>query len=164
MIHLFGRIGIILSVMVTLALIAPAGSEAQICFGCLEETITCGSYSHITQGEDPYVDGPRHDEDCEVGWCIISEDGHGLCTEFAAVLDEEQMALLYEAEPLVRLAINSDDPALMSWLLRRLPDQVTYEANRNAIQIADCKGNRIANYPLSSSRVAGVLAAELVGN
>ena len=67
-------------VVATSFCVAPAVVAGQ-CLECLEETITCGTYAHITNGETSTgVTGPQHDEDCVNGWCIVSEDGHGLCT------------------------------------------------------------------------------------
>ena len=63
-----------------------------------------------------------------------------------------------DADKLVSLAVNTSNSKLLLSLLYRIPNTVKFEPGRHAIQIADCSGNRIANYSLKGDLLAAATA------
>lgn len=153
-------------VLFCIALVAaftvPVGTAGQeLCKECEDDAGFCGYYEHHTKLEIGYgVTGPFHAYICRPGWCIPSLDGHGLCYPTDDELDDEQIAVAVQADAFVMVALDTENEALLAWVLKRAAGRAEYVATRNAIQIVDCRGLRVANFPVLSERMAGLLRAD----
>jgi hypothetical protein len=53
---------------------------------------------------------------------------------------------------------------MLDKLVRRIPATVIFEADRQAIQIADCSGRRVANFPVSRGIAVALTSAHGAAN
>ena len=136
---------------------APEPGEMFGCIGCADGPIgqdNCCDQCHTTYNGSGYA-GSVHSSPCRQGTCSST---HSSCE--ADELPELSQLDLVET---VNVAVDGQDANELARLLSAAPRRVAVNDARQAIQLMDCAGEVVANFPAPSavlSAVAAVNAAQ----
>lgn len=123
--------------------VAPATAAAPKAFACQTYCPACTIGSHaLLEGGTNYINFPH---DCLVGDCGVHTKCSGDETEFSSAADFDAAAAMIERASSEELRE-----------LLRSKKQLSLNATRGSVQLADCAGSITGNVPLSKAQLAGL--------
>lgn len=131
--------------------------EALGCIGCVDGPVgqdNCCDECHTTITGGSGYGGTDHSMPCYPNTC---ENTHDPCE---ATLDELPELSQLDLVDTVHAAVDTQDAHALARFLRAAPRRITLNDARQAIQLVDCSGDVIANFPTPSQVLSSIEALD----